>query len=258
MKRWQLTVDSPCALWADQVEIATTATQSSESESARHCLFVPLHYEKNYAYPLIVWLHGRGDNERQLKRVMPLVSLRNYVAVSPRGTSLHGDGCESAYCWRQTEADIADAQWRVAQCLDLARDRFHIHDQRVFVGGYDDGGTMALRLALRLPQFFAGAFSIGGPFPRRHAPLINLQNARGLALMLMHGSISRRYSTTRLCEDLRLIHTAGMSVNVREYPCGDELTTQMLSDLDAWLMEQVTGCPAGDADHVASDVREWN
>ena len=47
-------------------------------------LFVPLHYEPNYAYPLIVWLHGAQDDERQLKRVMPFISLRNYVAVAPR------------------------------------------------------------------------------------------------------------------------------------------------------------------------------
>jgi hypothetical protein len=33
-------------------------------------------------------------------------------------------------------------------------------------------------------------------------------------------------------------------VHLRQYPCGDELTTQMLHDLDAWLMEQVTGMPA--------------
>jgi phospholipase/carboxylesterase len=256
MKRWQLAVDSPSALLTEPAEVEAKEF-SSDGESTDHCLFVPLHYEKNYAYPLIIWLHGRGDNERQLRRVMPLISLRNYVAIAPRGTSLHEDG-PTACCWQQTEADIADAQWRVSHCLELARDRYHIHDQRVFLGGYDDGGTMALRLALRLPQFFAGAFSIGGSFPRRHAPLINIHNARGLALMLMHGSISRRYRTSQLCEDLRLIHTAGMCVNVREYPCGDELTTQMLTDLNSWLMEQVTGSPAPSPDEVASDVGEWN
>ena len=49
-------------------------------------MFGPLHYEAGYAYPLIVWLHGWGDDETQLKRVMPLVSMQNFVAVAPRGT----------------------------------------------------------------------------------------------------------------------------------------------------------------------------
>ena len=52
-----------------------------EETGDSHCLFTPLHYERNYAYPLIVWLHGPGDDERQVTRVMPLVSMRNYVGV---------------------------------------------------------------------------------------------------------------------------------------------------------------------------------
>ena len=47
-----------------------------------HALFAPLHYASGYAYPLIVWLHGSGSDERQLQRIMPLVSMQNYVAVA--------------------------------------------------------------------------------------------------------------------------------------------------------------------------------
>jgi predicted peptidase len=39
--------------------------------------FAPEGYEANYAYPLVVWLHNAGGDERQLARVMPLVSTRN-------------------------------------------------------------------------------------------------------------------------------------------------------------------------------------
>src|SRR5262249_14671671 len=51
------------------------------------CLLVPQHYERNYAYPLLVWLHDAGGDERELKKIMPLVSLRNYVSLAVRGTS---------------------------------------------------------------------------------------------------------------------------------------------------------------------------
>src|SRR5580658_5486284 len=50
-----------------------------------HSTFAPMHYEPGYSYPLLVWLHGAGCDERQLLRIMPLVSMRNYVAVAPRG-----------------------------------------------------------------------------------------------------------------------------------------------------------------------------
>ena len=40
---------------------------------------------------------------------------------------------------------------------------------------------------------------------------------------------------------MRLFHAAGLQAAIRQYPCDDELDTQMLADLDSWLMEQVTG-----------------
>src|SRR5260370_34895202 len=65
-------------------------------------LFAPLNYERNYAYPLIVWLHGPDDNENQLRRIMPLVSLRNYAAIAPRGTA-GGETEAAAFGWLQSE-----------------------------------------------------------------------------------------------------------------------------------------------------------
>ena len=37
------------------------------SQDTTNALFAPLHYEAGYAYPLIVWLHGQGSSERQLR-----------------------------------------------------------------------------------------------------------------------------------------------------------------------------------------------
>ena len=222
-----------------------------------HSLFVPLHYEKKYAYPLVVWLHSAGDNERQLKRVMPGISLRNYAAIAPRGTTVDPETDAGAYCWQQTDTDIIEAQWRLSSSIELVQSRYNINPNRVFIGGFGDGGTMALRLALRLPHLCAGAFSIGGPLPTTHAPLVNIEHARGLPMLLMHGNESRDYPSSQLCEDLRVLHAAGMGVGVRQYPAGDELTTQMLSDLDAWMMERVTG-QSNHSSQPICDLGEWN
>jgi hypothetical protein len=72
-----------------------------------------------------------------------------------------------------------------------------------------------------------------------------LNEARGLPLWLASCGESRDYPLAQVCRDLRLFHSAGMSVSVRQYPGGDELTTLMLSDMDRWIMEQV--CASGSA-----------
>ena len=48
-----------------RVESGLFTTSTEETTAA---LFAPMHYEPGYAYPLIVWLHGPGGDERQLNR----------------------------------------------------------------------------------------------------------------------------------------------------------------------------------------------
>jgi len=202
-----------------------------------HCLLSPESYEPNYAYPLLIWLHSSGGSERELRQVMPLISLRNYVSASVRGPA----ACQSGFDWPQTKDTIAAAEARVADAVARAESRFHIHRERVYLAGYEAGGTMAVRLALRNPRQYAGAISLNGPFPAEHAPLARLMQLRQSRILIAHCRDSQTYTTDRVCQELALFHAAGLSVTLRQYPCEDELTTQMLSDADAWLMEQVTG-----------------
>jgi len=216
---------------------------SPARREASHAFFGPLHYEPNYAYPLIVWLHGPGDNESQLQRVMPHVSLRNYVAAGPRGTvALDENHPErTGYRWRQSEDHILLAEQRVLDCIRIARSRYHVAGGRIFLAGLRCGGTMAFRLAMAHPQTFAGVISIGGGFPRGSAPLARLNDARRLPVLLASGRDSVAYPADRVCRDLRLLYSAGMSVHLRSYPLGDDLDTQVLCDVNGWIMEQVCG-----------------
>jgi phospholipase/carboxylesterase len=213
---------------------------SGEALATTYSIFVPIHYEPGYAYPLIVWMHGPGDNENQLRTVLPLVSMRNHVAIAPLGTDPDSD-VHGAFCWKQSGPSIIEATDRVLDCIRIAMKRHHIHPERVFIAGYDCGGTMAMRIALQNPEYFAGAISIGGPLPRGLNILKRVNDARHLPLLFAISSGSSRYTPTDACDDLRLLHSAGFSLDLRQYPCGDELTTKMLSDMDSWILNRI--CP---------------
>jgi phospholipase/carboxylesterase len=226
-----------------------TATLRHESPQ---CLLAPLHYERNYAYPLLVWLHGPEGDEREVKRIMPLVSLRNYVSLAVRGPVADRRG----FGWPETADSILTAESRIADAVSQARQKFNVHRERIFLAGFGAGGTMAMRLALRHPDRYAGAASLAGRFPVGHAPLSRLSAVRRSRMLIMHCRDSEGYPVDRVCQELSLFHAAGLSVTLRQYPCADELTTQMLSDLDVWLMEQVTGVTT--APEPASLPSEWN
>jgi phospholipase/carboxylesterase len=246
MNRIQQLVDdepvrSPCAELPAHLEEHDSRPWVGSDEC--HCLFAPKHYERNYAYPLVVWLHGPNDDERQVTRVMPLVSDRNYVAVGPRGT-VAADPPGAGYRWVQQADEILRAEQRVMSAIAAARRWLNVSCERVFLAGYQQGGTMAYRIALARPHVFAGVLSFGGLFPTNLRPLANYPRARRVKIFFAAGREARQYSERDVARDLRLFHAAGMSVCLRLYPCGDELRTIMLADMDRWIMEQVAPQPA--------------
>jgi len=212
---------------------------TAPARDASRTLFAPVHYEARYAYPLIVWLHGPGSDERQLLRIMPIVSMRNYVAVAPRGLSLG-----KALGWPQSPEQIQEAEQRILESIEVAQHKYHVASHRVFLAGFDCGGSMALRVALACPSRFAGILSIAGAFPSGQTPLSQLTTARRLPVFLAVCRDSQQYPPTAACEDLRLFHTAGISITLRQYPCAHQLTPLILRDMDRWIIEQITSSAA--------------
>lgn len=214
---------------------------SSSAQDTIHTIFAPLHYEPGYAYPLIVWLHGTGSDERQLMRIMPLISMRNYLAIAPRGTSLKKpDDSQETYGWSHSDDYLQQAEQRVFDSIELAGHKYNVSTRRIFLAGFDTGGTMAFRIAMNHPRRFAGVLSLGGAFPTGQTPLARLSETRQLPIFLAAGRRSSTYGEAEICDDLRLLHTAGLSITLRLYPCGHELAPQMLSDVDRWIIDQIT------------------
>jgi phospholipase/carboxylesterase len=230
-----------------------TSLFTPPAHDTSHSLFAPLHYEPRYAYPLIVWMHAPGTmGERELSEIMPALSIRNYVAVAPRGFP---GGQEEAGLglldWPQTEEFIEEAERRVFHAVEAACRQCHVAGRRIFMAGFGTGGTMAFRVAMNHPNRFAGVVSLCGGFPRGLHPLAQLHVARRLPLFLVVGRDSLEYPPAEACDDLRLFHSAGMSVALRQYPCGQVLAKQMLRDVDRWIIDEITSPgdpPAAPAD----------
>ena len=189
---------------------------------------------------------------------MPLVSMRNYVAVAPRGIHVTNAGRrrgENAYEWLQTDDHIQQAEQRVFDSIELAAHKYHVSPRRIFLAGFDGGGTMALRLAMSHPEpICRGDLALRRVAHRADALR---QSGGGPAIGHVPGHRPRQpasIAAAQVCEDLRLLHTAGLSVTLRQYPCGHELQPQMLADVDRWIIEQIT---PPSAPGVESDP-EWS
>jgi phospholipase/carboxylesterase len=239
MNRIQLAPSSP-ATSQPALNIGRASFRGGSTADA-YSLFAPVHYEAHYAYPLLVWFHGPGADENQLRRIMPLLSMQNFVAVAPRGTTPLGDNADTArrYTWTPSPPHLAAAEDRMFNSIEAASRQFNVASDRVFLAGFDAGGTMAYRLALSYPDRFAGVMSLGGSFPAEESLFSRLDEVRRLPLFLGCGRGSTTLPSEAVCDDLRLFHSAGLNITLRQYPCCHEISPDMLADMNRWMMEQL-------------------
>ena len=228
-------------------KLHSTLTSTAEHSRASSfgssiCLFGPERYEPRYDYPLIVWLHSCNSNEQELGQLMPNLSMQNYVACAPRGTRAT-DPCGKQFQWGTSSASIAVAEESVFEAIAAATSQFSIARDKIFIAGFGGGASMAWRIGLRYPDCFAGVVNVCGQFPTHNQPLANLAAALHLPALWMYGEESVCCGVDHVCDMLPILHSARLSVDMRQYPCGDELLTNMLSDMNSWLMARVTKQP---------------
>jgi len=217
---------------------------SSEVQSPRRLpvrTFLPTGYEPNYPYPLLVFLHGNGGNEEQMLRLAPRLSRRNYVCIGLRGPQPLGTRADGrlGYCWGTDNRSQSLVEDYVTRAVEMTRRNYHIHSERIYLAGFAEGATLAYRLGLLFPERFGGVISLNGLMPRQGRPLFRLPQLRELRVFIGHGIANVFMPLSSALQDRRLLYTAGLDVRLHTYPTTHRLHSDMLRDIDRWIMERV-------------------
>ncbi|MFG0263264.1 MAG: alpha/beta hydrolase [Novipirellula sp. JB048] len=220
--------------------------QPATGVAARTAFFLPLHYEANYRYPLVIWLHSDGFNEHQVTQVMPHISLRNYLAVGVRA-SCATDSAGHCYEWRTRPSAIHAAYENVLHAIAQAGEQFSVHPSRIVLAGYQSGGAMAMRIALRDPARFAGVVSLGARMPSGCRSLSNLAElrARRLPMLWQWATEKSSFDGRELDRDMRRAMIIRAQLEIRQYRDDDEMNTVALADIDDWIMNHVVSASVG-------------
>ena len=141
-------------------------------------------------------MHGVGSNEQDLFSLAPQIPERFHV-LSLRAPFRMGPG---AHAWfdfsiepggERTINEEQEAQSRalVAQAVESATEQLGIPPERVVVGGFSQGGIMALSLLLTRPALMQAALVWHSRLLQQVVPLTAPADAlRGKQLWLSHGT----------------------------------------------------------------------
>ncbi len=199
-------------------------------------IYEPRGYEPNYAYPLVVWFHDAGGNEAEMASWIREISQRNYVGLGLRGP-LPDDGLlPERRRWSSGVTLVSWLETDLTFALQQLRRKFNIHSERICVAGYGQGGTIALRMMLRRPEWFGAAISLNGPLDEE-CRLERFGCYGGKPLFL--GSVGS--DDPRLDRSRHLLHAGGFDVTTDETDFSTDSIRRLQRSLDAWLLTRLCG-----------------
>ena len=237
-------------LTKDDIEFRKKVYANKKGEQLSYRLYVPLGYDANQKYPLLLWLHGGGgrgsDNVKQLnggnqigthfwagKDVQLKFPMFELVPQCPSGENWSDPDLNQPTKWLElTMSALAEVE-----------KEFSIDQDRVYLAGQSMGGL--------------GAWSALQAYPGRWAAAVilsaydNFTDVKALAstpLWVFQGEADETVPVTLVRDMMKQLNKAHANLRYTEYPKTDhEVWKKAFAEpgLLAWLSAQKRGQPAG-------------
>ena len=192
---------------------------------------------------LLVLMHGVGSNEQDLFSLAPQIPDRFHV-LSLRAPFRMGPG---AHAWFDfsiepggersiNEVQEAESRALVAQAVQSAAEQLGIPPERVVVGGFSQGGIMALSLLLTKPALMQAAMVWHSRLLQQVVPLTAPADAlRGKQLWLSHGTHDNVIPLAHAQAIAHHMAPLPVTVSYHEFPSAHEIRPSELAATVAWL-----------------------
>jgi phospholipase/carboxylesterase len=192
---------------------------------------------------LLVLLHGIGSNERDLHGLAPAVppdfhvlSLRAPYRLGPDAYGwfsfdVHPDGQRVI----DTRQEAASRQ-AVALTARSAAEQLAVPARRVVIGGFSQGGIMALSILLTRPDLLTAAMVMHSRLLPETVPLIASEpDLLGRKLWVSHGTQDQVIPLSSAHDIRDRLRQLPIELSYAEFPGGHEIRPAELAAAMAWL-----------------------
>ena len=200
---------------------------------------------------LLVLMHGVGSNQQDLMGLAPQIPERFHV-LSLRAPFRMGPG---AHAWFDfsiepngersiNEAQEAQSRALAAQTIASAAEQLGIPPERVVVGGFSQGGIMALSLLLTQPALMQAAMVWHGRLLTQMLPQAAPPDAlRGKQMWLSHGTHDNVIPLAHAQAIAHHMAPLPVTLAYHEFPGAHEIRPSELAATVTWL-ESLSTKPA--------------
>jgi phospholipase/carboxylesterase len=196
--------------------------------------------------PLLLLLHGIGSNEHDLYGLAPFLDER-FLIISVRAPNTLGP---ESYAWFEADftpqgpvinPEQAEASRKtLIAFLKEAITAYGADPKQVYLMGFSQGAIMSASVALTQPELVAGVVLMSGRILPEIQPLIaSHEKLQGLPFLVVHGTVDMVLPITHGRASRELLSSLPVDLTYHEYPMGHEVNQESLSDVTAWLIQQL-------------------
>ncbi|HSF31866.1 MAG TPA: PHB depolymerase family esterase [Candidatus Tectomicrobia bacterium] len=215
----------------------------SRGSTLEYLTVYPDNYEVGQPYPMIVCLHGRGADMRDLAGLAPAIDQTGYIYICPNApvTISIGPGYTGRAWYEPGGNPSPAAQEQALTALDgVIRDVFAEH--RVPAGqalllGFSQGGAMTYRYGMLRPEMFAGLAILSGALRHPEGLLRHLPTTQDQRIFIAHGTHDTVVPVDLSRDAVAFLEARGYQPVYHEYPMGHEINLEVLNDLVPWMHE---------------------
>jgi phospholipase/carboxylesterase len=201
---------------------------------------------------LLVLMHGVGSNEQDLFGLAPqipghfhVLSLRAPFRLGPGANAWFEFSVDPRGARTINEPQEAQSRALAAQAIESAAAQLGIAPERVVVGGFSQGGIMALSLLLTRPGLMQAAMVWHSRLLPQVLPLAAPADAlRGKQMWLSHGTQDNVIPLANAQAIAQHMAALPVALTYQEFPGAHEIRPAELAATVAWL-DSLAGKGAG-------------
>ena len=181
--------------------------------------------------PLVIIMHGRGADARDLADIAPYIDndagCRFVFPNAPRPFEMYPGmtfGWSWFDGWPPTPESIAASRVVLLQFLDDVTARYPTPRGKLIVGGFSQGAMMSFDCGFRTQQPVAGIIAMSGAIFETEMPPF-----RPLPVLVIHGSQDDMIPVLAARRARRVLEEHGIEPEYHEFPMGHNVTPESLA-----------------------------
>jgi len=188
----------------------------------------------------IILMHGFGANMHDLLGIAPMIDQENFLYIFPNAPiKLNQNMGQRSRSWFSFDdyKKINESQKILSSTIEESLSNFSINQDRIFLGGFSQGGMMTIHSDLELNNIFKGAIILSS----KVIPDIEINLGKSLKensnIFLAHGKTDSIISIEEGREANNLLSANGLEVEYHEYQMGHQIIEEEMDHLKVWLLK---------------------